>query len=389
MDSRSPNALSASGAEGLKAEAAAHVSLSRKSKRSGATAIDGADLGALAVGNHEPVGGNKHVTTAQSVALGQSSMPYVVPDSAATDLSPPLTRALSGEDILDEFLRKYPHPVPGSGVGMEPIESTTQGTHWHDRPWRGEYEAHRQKKLREKRRYLRELEDWEYKTATTPVRGASATTVGFYTFGFTFILLGLHYTGHFALDAVLVASSICVGGGLQLISGLLSWAQGLTFAYVSFTMFGGFFLAISCTWMLPNESLQPKIGVQAVSEHYMGAFYSLWGVVSFFLMFCTPVMSVSLLLKHLTSTLSLLCLAGGMMSANDTAVHAGGCIGIVSGVISLYICFASLLNEVWEANLLPLGQAATTFNAPAHWQRDGSEADVVVNAGKPATSNNK
>ncbi|KAG5487715.1 hypothetical protein LSCM1_08079 [Leishmania martiniquensis] len=311
--------------------------------------MDSHSPSALAAGSHEPMGGNNHVTTAQTVALELRPVPCMVPDPGAAG----------------------------------PVQATAPRTRRHIRPRCKDCHAARQERLREKRRHLRELEEWAYAEATTPARRASTAIVGYYTFGFTLILLGLHYTGHVALDTVLVASSMCIGGGLQLITGLLSWAQGLTFAHVSFSMFGGFFLALSCTWMLPS------VAVQAVSEYFMGAFYAVWGVVSCFLLLCTPVLSVSLLLQHITTASSLLCLAGGMMTAKGTAVRAGGYVAIVSGALSLYICFATLLNEVWEVNLLPLGETARTVDALAPWQRGSSgnsDTDFVLSGVKPAVT---
>lgn len=277
-------------------------------------------------------------------------------DKQAAAFGESLMRVLSGEEMLESFLRKYPRPTPGSGVGVGPIKSTTQGTDSKGRPRTPGYHVLRQKQLREKRRRLRELQDWEYKLLTTPARHGNSAAVGLLSFGMTFILFGLHYTGHFKLDTVVPAMAICFGGGAQLIAGLLAWTQSLTFAYVSFVSCGAFFLSITCIWMLPNASFKHAELVQPPSAYFIGAFYSIWGVYTVFLFFCTVRMNLCMFLKVLTTVLCFFCLGGGLMAGNDTATHAGGYFGIITGAVSLYLCFASIINEVWDAELLPVFQ---------------------------------
>jgi uncharacterized protein len=315
----------------------------------------------------------------------QQQQPRISKQEAAA-IGETIMRALSGEDILENFLRKYPRPTPGSGVGVGPIKSTTQGSDRKGRPRAPDYHVKRAEKLREKRRRLRELQEREFQLAMTPPRRANSAAVGLLSFGMTFILFGLHYTGHFVLDTVVPAMAICFGGGVQLIAGLLAWTQGLTFAYVSFVSCGCFFLAIACIWMLPNASFSMGSLVQPPSDYFTGAFYSVWGVYSAILLICTPRMNLCILLKVLTTTVCLLCLAGGLMADNTTAVHVGGYFGIITGAVSLYLCFASLINEVWDGNIIPVFQTtnvlegAPLFGKKTAKDEGGSAVKSATNA---------
>ncbi|KAG5511901.1 hypothetical protein JKF63_07726 [Porcisia hertigi] len=301
---------------------------------------------------------------------GQRTSADKNPDPADSAMMQRSIQGLSTQSMANEALSKCPSSVPGGDADLGSTESMSQNANkGGGRQRRGDDPATRLERLREKRRHLRDLQDWEYQVAATPARRANSVLLGHYSFSFAFILLGLHYTGRFPLDTVLVASLLCIGGGPQLIAGLLSWTQGSTFAYVSCLAYGVFFLALACMWLLPSASSQPNLEVQAVSGPVTGTLYCIWAFVSFFLMLCTPAMSVGLLVKSIMTTLSLLSLAGGLMANNQVATHAGGYLAIIAGATSFYLFFAGILNEVWDAQLLPTGSMTKIFDAVAHRQR--------------------
>ncbi|KAK7195233.1 GPR1/FUN34/yaaH family [Novymonas esmeraldas] len=325
--------------------------------------------------NHEPVDGGDGSRTAQT--LPPPAMTHrAAAAAAAAVIERTLLRGLSGDDVLEEFLRKYPRPTPGSGVGVGPIASTTLGVDHHGRQQRDDYHKKRRALLRQRRHVLRELQEWEYQQLIVPPRRANSAAVGLYTCGLTFILFGLHYTGHFALDTVLAANAICFGGGLQFIAGLLSWVQGQTYAAISFIGFGAFFLALACAWMLPSASATRPSPVTGPSEYFMGVFYCVWAFMSAMLLLGAPALNLCLVLKALATLLSLLCLAGGLMTQDAAAVRAGGYLGIVAGAVSFYLCLAGVLNEVWDASLLPVGQSAAILDKVGRWRQQQQQQHV-------------
>lgn len=347
---------------------------------------------------HEPLSAAQHtrpqnvLTNNKSPTEGSTSFTQQqqqqqqrLSNEEAAAINATIMRAISSEDMLENFLRKYPRATPGSGVGVGPIKSTTQGVDRHGQPRPPDYHVKRAAKLREKRRHLRALQEIEFHDAITPPRRANSAAVGLMSFGMTFILFGLHYTGHFMLDTVVPAMAINYGGGVQLIAGLLSWVQGQTFAYVSFVSYGGFFLALTCLWMLPNASFKPTEEVQSPSDYFIGAFYSIWGVFSCIMVFCTPRMNLCIFLKVLTTTLCLLCLAGGLMAGNTTATHVGGYFGIISGAVSMYLCFASLINEVWDCDIVPVFQTTHLLEGKVIWQRKSAATGTQHNAEEEET----
>ncbi|KPI83214.1 hypothetical protein ABL78_7763 [Leptomonas seymouri] len=307
-------------------------------------------------------------------------------DQQAAAIGKTIIRALSGEDILENFLKKYPRPTPGSGAGVGPIKSTTHGAGCKSRSQAPDYQSKRAEKLREKRRRLRELQEWEFQKSTTPPRRANPSVIGLLSCGMTYILLGLHYTGYFALDTVVPAMAICLGGGVQMIAGMLSWVQGSTFAYVSFATCSGFFTGLVCVWMLPNQSFMSDQIVQQSTEYFTGVFFCIWGVFFTFSFISAMRMNLCILLKELTMALSQLCLAGGMMAGNDTAIHAGGYFGIISGAAALYLCFACLLNEVWDSVLLPVFPITDVLEGAPLFSKKTEEAVAEAESKEETTS---
>ncbi|CAJ1005406.1 putative GPR1/FUN34/yaaH family, partial [Leishmania naiffi] len=90
--------------------------------------------------------------------------------------------------------------------------------------------------------------------AANMCKSANPGPVGLLGFGLSTILLNLHNTGRFPLSTVIVAMGIALGGGAQVIVGLLEWVRGNTFAHVAFTSYGAFWLSLVLVWLLPNTA---------------------------------------------------------------------------------------------------------------------------------------
>nr|CAJ2466483.1 unnamed protein product [Leishmania braziliensis] len=214
--------------------------------------------------------------------------------------------------------------------------------------------AVRKSSLLLKQRRLRELQEWEYQAAIAPRRTANSGPVGLLGFGLSTILLNLHNTGRFPLSTVIVAMGIALGGGAQVIAGLLEWVRGNTFAHVAFTSYGAFWLSLVLVWLLPNTAARNSSIVEPASEYFVGVYLVLWGIFSFFMLMCTIRMNVAIFIVILTVTLLFLILGFASMTGSQTALRVAGYEGVICGSTALYLAFAEILNEVWDRTILPV-----------------------------------
>jgi succinate-acetate transporter protein len=107
---------------------------------------------------------------------------------------------------------------------------------------------------------------------TVEDRTGNLAPVGLLAFGLTTVLLNLHNAGLFGLDAMILSMGIFYGGAAQVISGIMEWRKGNTFATTVF-MFCGFF------WFpLAGLLMFPKVGLGTTSRlAAMAAYQAIWG----------------------------------------------------------------------------------------------------------------
>ncbi|KAG5511902.1 hypothetical protein JKF63_07727 [Porcisia hertigi] len=155
---------------------------------------------------------------------------------------------------------------------------------------------------------------------------------------------------------------ICVGGGAQIIAGLLEWAHHNTFAFVAFTAYGAFWLSLVCVWMLPSTATRLSPMVQPASADTVGAYLLLWGIFTFTMLLGALRTNVLLFLVLLTLTVLFLMLAGGNLANNTAVLRAAGYEGILCGSLALYLAVAEVLNEVWSRRILPVTPMAQVLS---------------------------
>ncbi|KPA73619.1 hypothetical protein ABB37_09751 [Leptomonas pyrrhocoris] len=291
---------------------------------------------------------------------------------------------------LKDFHMKYQSPVAASPSQPLPpqIVHHVQPSDQQQQPLRSRSHTQRRaRELREKRAHLKELQDWEYEVLTTPRRWANPGPIGLLGFGMATLLANLTNTGHFKLDTVVLAVAICVGGGAQLICGVLELIRGNTFGATAFGCFGAYWLTLTSLWMLPNESFKPWSDMKPTSEYIIGTYLVPWGIFNVFMVVCSLRMNVILCVLLLSTTLLFLWQGGAHMTGNESAIRMSGYEGAVSGSLALYISFAELLNETWDRTILP----TIPFTDVLDWF--GADSSILASAdtktAKPAAETPK
>jgi succinate-acetate transporter protein len=183
-------------------------------------------------------------------------------------------------------------------------------------------------------------------------KSANPAPLGLAAFGVTTVVLCSIHAGILPPEATaaVVPLAFSFGGLAQLIVGLLEFKNGNTFGTVAFTAYGAFWLwystllwTVGAGWLKPP----PAAGV--------GTVLLMWGVFTFYMWICTFKANKGLFSTFLFLWVTFFLLAGGDFGwkAGKTL---GGVVGLVTGLVALYVSFAEVLNATLNREAIPLGR---------------------------------
>ncbi len=176
---------------------------------------------------------------------------------------------------------------------------------------------------------------------------ANPAPLGLLGFGMTTILLNLHNAGYYAMDTMVLAMGICIGGLAQVMAGAMEWKKKNTFGTTAFTLYGFFWLSLVALLVLP------KLGLgEAASPSSMGFYLLVWGLFTACMFIGTLKLSRALQVVFLSLTVLFFMLAyADFTGASKTPA---GYEGIFCGLSAFYAAMAQILNEVYGRTVLPL-----------------------------------
>ena len=181
-------------------------------------------------------------------------------------------------------------------------------------------------------------------------RSANPAPLGLLGFGMTTVLLNIHNAGVFEMNSMIFAMGIFYGGIAQIIAGIMESKKNNTFGFTAFISYGFFWLT------LVGLLVMPKLGWIAPSSEISMAYYlAIWGVFTLFLFFGTLKISRALQVVFGTLVILFFLLAYGDATANAEIKVFAGYEGIFCGASAIYTGMASLLNEVYGKEILPVG----------------------------------
>jgi succinate-acetate transporter protein len=184
-------------------------------------------------------------------------------------------------------------------------------------------------------------------------KSANPAPLGLMGFGMTTVLLNIHNAGYFPLSPVILSTGIFYGGLAQIIAGILEYKKGNTFGLTAFVSYGMFWL------MLVALILSPKLGLpEATPVGFMGCFFALWGLFTFFMFLGTLKSSGALqLIFFLLAVLFGLLAARDFTGSQEIGIYAGF-EGIACGACAIYLAVAEVVNEQIGRTILPIGAPA-------------------------------
>jgi succinate-acetate transporter protein len=193
-------------------------------------------------------------------------------------------------------------------------------------------------------------------TATIADKTANPAPLGLLAFGMTTVLLNLHNSGLWQLDATVLAMGIFYGAIAQIIAGIAEFKKGNTFGMTAFCSFGLFWLTLVFVFLTDHLGLGDKFTPSAGG---MAAYLIVWGFFTFFMYIATlrlnrglQVIFLSLsILFWLLAAHKLLDPIGGRFIIGTIA----GIEGVFCGGSAIYLAIAQIWNEIYGREVLPIG----------------------------------
>ena len=176
---------------------------------------------------------------------------------------------------------------------------------------------------------------------------ANPAPLGLLGFGMTTILLNLHNAGFYAMDTMILAMGIFIGGIAQVIAGAMEWKKKNTFGTTAFTLYGFFWLSLVALLVMPRLGLG-----EAATPVSMGFYLALWGLFTACMFVGTLKLNRALQTVFLSLTVLFFMLAYADFTGGSKT--PAGYEGIFCGLSAFYAAIAQILNELYGRKVLPL-----------------------------------
>lgn len=197
---------------------------------------------------------------------------------------------------------------------------------------------------------------------------ANTTSFGAIGFGFSLLLLSLYMAQILDTNAmgVILATGLFAGGLAPLIAGLWSLKTGNTFAATVYILASTFWFSYAFIYFLPALGLVTPVTEPAVAMLVQMPFFFLWGLLAFWLFLSSMKTNRVLQINFFLLAIFLWLVAFGYFHAWEswnattfadlTLIWIAGWVGVVAGFVGIYYGLASVLNETYKREIMPLGQ---------------------------------
>jgi succinate-acetate transporter protein len=168
-------------------------------------------------------------------------------------------------------------------------------------------------------------------------------------FGVTTVLLNFANAGYYSVNSVILAMGIFYGGLAQVVAGAMEWRKGNAFGMTAFASYGFFWLSFAFIFLLQKMGL-----ASAADSASLGAYLFMWGLFTLLMFFGTLKLSGALMVVFGTLFVLFFLLAAGAWTGNSGINTLAGYEGIVCGLSAMYASIATLLNDVYKRQVLPV-----------------------------------
>ena len=176
------------------------------------------------------------------------------------------------------------------------------------------------------------------------------TPLGLFAFSLTSILMNLHGFGLFPLNALIISMALIFGGGTQLFIGLVEYKQGHTFAGITFSAYGLYWLSYVGILLFPlmNISLTPPTAL-------IGCYFLLWGIFTSIMAIIARQLSLMDFAIFTSLAVLYLLLALQQFIPSPSINVIASLVGILCGCCAFYLAVAKILQQELGVYFLPIG----------------------------------
>lgn len=178
---------------------------------------------------------------------------------------------------------------------------------------------------------------------------ANPAPLGLMAFGVTTVILNLANAGYYSTNSIVLATGIFYGGLAQVVAGAMEFKKGNTFGMTAFLSYGFFWLSFVFFILLQSTGL-----IAGPSSASVGFYLFMWGLFTLLMFIGTLKLNGALMVVFGTLFLLFFLLAAGAWSGNSNITTVAGYEGILCGLSAMYASIATLLNEVYKRQVLPV-----------------------------------
>ena len=178
---------------------------------------------------------------------------------------------------------------------------------------------------------------------------ANPGPIGSFAFGLTTFLLSLSNAHLYPLNSMILAMGFACGGLAQLFAGTFEWYRGNMFNMVAFISFG------TSWWSFVALHVFIILGVDPPDNISFAFYLFIWGVFTFamFIASFTKPITIRIIFGLLVANYWISAI--GEWSTNVKISQAGGIVGVLCALTSIYMGCAEIINETYNKNIFPVG----------------------------------
>lgn len=150
------------------------------------------------------------------------------------------------------------------------------------------------------------------------------------------------------LEAVVLPLALFYGGLGQLLAGMWEFRNRNTFGALAFTSYGAFWMSFAAYVKFVVPGLPASTAYQAE-----GLFLLVWAIFTGYMLIASMRVSVAVVGVFLTLFVTYVLLCVGVLNQQDSIVHAGGWLGLVTAVVAWYASFAGVTNATFGKQIIP------------------------------------